>query len=81
MKSIILDDNKWDMLLEKLLDDYPTSSIVIREKMKQKLGFTRRYHLVIIKDEYGTQYKREVHLDFYDDKKRTMFELKYCDYI
>lgn len=79
MKAIILTDNKWDKLLEKLIDDYQPS-IAIREKMRKKLGFTRRYH-TIIKDEYGTSYKREVHLDFYDDKKLTMFELKYSDYI
>lgn len=80
MKAIILTDYKWDRLLQKLIDDYQTS-IAIREQMKKKLGFTRRYHTTLLKDERGAQYKREVHLDFYDDKKLTMFELKYSDYI
>jgi len=52
--------------------------LLIREKMKKVLGFTsRRHHYFNQEDDYV----EEIHLDFYDEPKRTMFLLKYSEFL
>lgn len=46
--------------------------------MRKTLGFVSRDHLVWTE---GKGYKNEVHLDFYDEPKKTMFALKYSEFI
>jgi hypothetical protein len=43
------------------------------------LGFTPREHTYFDADD--AEFYEEVHLDFYDEPKRTMFLLKYSDLI
>lgn len=88
MKAIKINTDKWNLLCEKLKEDYPPSYLLIRSKMRETLGFTVREHKSYEKVESNgfatTSFVRqlvEIHLDFYDDKKRTMFLLKYGDYI
>lgn len=88
-KPVVLSKAKWYQLRDKLSQDYPRSVIMVRWKMKEVLGFTERVHeewidrLVDNKDMgYGTAYRvTTMHLDFYDEKKRTMFMLKYSEYL
>jgi hypothetical protein len=57
--------------------------------MKEILGFTSRTHEewidqeVDVKDiRYNTKYCiKTIHLDFYNEPKRTMFLLKYSEYL
>lgn len=44
MKHIIITTAKWKTLLKELHNDYPTSVLAIRSKMKNVLGFTPREH-------------------------------------
>jgi hypothetical protein len=102
-KPIVLTLDEWRAIRSKLHKKYPPSYF-IREKMKDKLGFTVREHnrwhpnlkyesdmvkytelqnsydeldrLISLPPERGS-YSREIHLDFYDEKKRTMFILTY----
>lgn len=69
----------WDSLRDRLRRDYPQSVVLIREKMKKVLGFTPREHNYFDADDDA--YYEEVHLDFYDEQKRTMFLLKYSEFL
>ena len=78
-RSIILSEHTWGKLYTQLARDNPHSVILIREKMKKVLGFTsRRHHYFNQEDDY---YVEEIHLDFYDEPKRTMFLLKYSEFL
>ena len=74
---------QWNTLREKMLEDYPPSVTLIRSKMKSKLGFTNREY----RDwddsvgKCGDWRKYCVMLDFYSEKKRTFFIMKYSDYL
>jgi hypothetical protein len=79
----------WGAIRQAIADEYPPSVLLFREKMKSVLGFTSREHEewfdldVNIRDvSYGTRYcVISMHLDFYNEPKRTMFLLKYGDFM
>lgn len=58
--------------------------MLIREKMKVVLGFVVRKHREWIPekgyDGYGN-WEETIKLDFYDESKRTMFLLKYSEFL
>lgn len=82
-KPIEISYIQWEKLYKQLRKDYARSVLLIRERMKSKLGFTVREY----KDwdnsigKYGGWRKNCVMLDFYSEKKRSFFILKYADYI
>lgn len=90
-KSIKLSEPDWKTLQIRLEKDYPKSVLLIRTKMRKVLGFVpreheewlRHYHEASQEDKrignYG--YKKTIHLDFYDDVRKTMFVLKYSEYL
>ena len=88
-KAIILSVEQWKEIRSSITKTYPKSVWLIRNDMKETLGFTVRYHEEWIDRNvesrdmgYGTKYRVEtIHLDFYNDPKRTMFLLKYSDII
>ena len=69
----------WTKLEEKLRDDYPRSVSLIRGKMKKVLGFTPREYKSYSPD--TGYYRTCVMLDFFSEKKRTFFIMKYGDYL
>lgn len=85
-KSVSLSVSQWEKLLKQLKKDYsaaPLSTLLIRDRMKEKLGFVPRHH------EYWqdagvdqfAQYHHKMFLDFYDEQKKTMFLLRYSDFM
>ena len=80
-KPIILTFKSWDTIRKALADDYPSSVLLIRNRMKEVLGFTVREYQAWRED--GSSWGRvsDIRLDFYDEPKRTMFLLKYSDII
>ena len=76
---------QWARLHTKLVQDYPTSSILLRYKMKEDIGCTVRRHKEFkpVEDSIPRHgyYFEWIFLDFYDDVKETFFSLKYADYI
>lgn len=82
-KPIEITHHQWDKLLEQLKKDYKPSTFLIRERMKDKLGFTPRKHQDWDNSigRYGGWRKNCTMLDFYSEKKRTWFIMKYSDYI
>lgn len=86
-----MSEESWAKLQKKLAQDYHSSVLLIREKMKVVLGFTVRRHREWIyvdpnpmSKSYsfsGKNLKTTICLDFYNEPKRTMFLLKYSEYL
>jgi hypothetical protein len=88
-KSIVLSEAQWLKIYNQIARDYPPSVLLIRDRMKSVLGFTSRTHEEWIERKvdprdvgYRTKYCiKTIHLDFYNEPKRTMFLLKYSEYL
>jgi hypothetical protein len=88
-KPVVLSEKSWAKIYNNIAQNYPPSVLLIRDKMKSVLGFTSRTHeewidsKVDINDvSYGTKWRIiTIHLDFYSEPKRTMFLLKYSEYL
>lgn len=87
MKPLKITEQSWTKVYNQLSKEYPPSYLLIREKMKVKLGFVFRRHErweKYIDPQYGNERSKhieELFLDFYDEKQRTMFLLKYGDFL
>jgi hypothetical protein len=89
MKAVVLTNDQWKEVHEKIKKDYPPSVWLSREKMRRTLGFTPREHeswlgyydSASIEDRKASRHGRQIsiHLDFFTDSQRTMFLLKYGD--
>lgn len=77
IKSIRMRPSTWNRLRERLDRDYPRSTMIIRYKMKQDLGFLVREHT----EWRDLQPRVVVYLDFYNELQQTMFLLKYSEYL
>jgi hypothetical protein len=78
MKPIVLSEQNWAKLRFHLMETQPKSVMLTRWKMREVLGFTDRVH----HEFYSTTgHKTVICLDFYDEAKKTMFLLKYTDWI
>jgi len=87
-KPVILTEKQWAEIYNLIAKNYPHSVLLIRNKMKEVLGFTVRTHTKWIKYDgedhecLPRHYSNEqIHLDFYNEPKRTMFLLRYSDII
>lgn len=82
-KPIEISHSQWDKLSKQLYKDYPRSVMLIRERMKSKLGFVVREYKDWSNEigKYGGWRKNCIMLDFYSEKKRSFFILKYADYV
>lgn len=80
-KPIVLTHRQWDKLKTRLTNDYSPSVMMISWRMKEKLGFTVREYQAW--REVGSKWNAtsDIRLDFYDEPKRTMFLLKYSEYL
>jgi len=80
MKSLKLSLADWDDIQTKLRNDYPPSVTLIRSKMKRVLGFTVREHREYVPKMDGGYHNTTIYLDFYQEKYKSLFLLKYGDY-
>jgi len=81
MKALVLSLNEWHVVYQQIAKHHPRSVCMIRSKMKKVLGFTVREHKEWVPKMDGGYSDHQIHLDFYDEAKRTMFLLKYGDFI
>jgi hypothetical protein len=70
--------NQWHKLRNRLTTDYSPSIMMLSYRMKDKLGFTVREHRDWT-EKVG--YTTDIRLDFYSEPKRTMFILKYSEFL
>jgi hypothetical protein len=83
IKTIVLTQDQWNQLYDQFKKDLPLSVILIRDKMKNYLGCTIREHEEwepVNNDYYGSRVVT-TRLDFFDEKKKVMFLLKYSEFI
>lgn len=78
MKALVLSQDEWQSIRQEIDKNHPRSVTMVRWKMREVLGFTPREHKEW--DHYAG-FKSTVHLDFYNESQRTMFLLKYGDWI
>lgn len=82
-RPVILNPTAWRKIRDNLKTRHPSSYLLIRSKMRERLGFTVREHRAWVNgrsDQEG-YYQDQVHLDFYDERKRSLFLLTYGDQI
>lgn len=87
-KPVILTETQWAKVYDIIAKTYPHSVLLIRDRMKEVLGFTVRRHTEWIRydgedHEFVPRhlYGEQIHLDFYNEPKRTMFLLRFSDII
>ena len=87
-KSIVLTETQWAEIYNLIAKNYPPSVLLIRDRMKEVLGFTVRRHREWVRydgwdHDYVPRhlYVEKIHLDFYNEPKRTMFLLRFSDII
>ena len=81
MKPIVLSKDKWLTLRKEIDRTHPRSVTMVRWKMREVLGFTVREHKEWRKDYVELTPITTIHLDLFDESKRTFFLLKYGDWI
>jgi hypothetical protein len=96
IESVLITTKQWISLEAKLKEDYKLSTVIIREKMKRVLGvLPREYDSPYLYDYRNAGFDKTVlnanwdntpkekmmYLDFFDKHKKTMFMLKYSEYI
>lgn len=78
-KPITMSEAQWEHLRAQLTKDHKPSVMLLSYRTKEVLGFTVRTHVWY--DEPTRRYKDCVCLDFYNEPKRTMFLLRYSEYL
>ena len=73
----------WSDVYTKILQDYGMG-MAVRTRLRRELGFTYRNHQQWIPfDKSGDRVRHycedQVHLDFYDEKAQSWFQLKYLN--
>lgn len=77
MSTIRLSPNQWKKIREDLQQTTPTSVFMLRDKMKRVLGFVVREHSEWLQGSH----QFTICLDFYSERKYTMFLLKYSEFL
>ena len=82
MKALVITLNEWHKIVQQIAKHHPKSVWMVRSKMRKVLGFTTREHTEWVEDgDISSGFKKRIHLDFYNEQQRTMFLLKYGDWI
>lgn len=81
MRAVQLTVDQWKRIRKELYKEHPKTVFMLRNKMKNILGFTVREHKALVPKMDGGYYELEIHLDFYSERKRTMFLLKFSEIV
>jgi len=81
MSTIKISTDTWKLIRADLQTQYPKTVFMLRDKMKQVLGFTVREHNEWVIKPDGGYGDHSIRLDFYSEKKYTMFLLKYSEFL
>jgi hypothetical protein len=84
-QTIVLSLDTWHKIYQSIAHEYPHSVLLIRSQMRKVLGFTSRRHREYVVEHTASYtekcWKEYIVLDFYSDKKRTWFLMKYSEII
>jgi len=83
-KATKLSHKQWARLKTRLTNDYSPSVMTMRGRMRDVLGFTPRVYTFWSNRGTGSVkpiQMTEIHLDWFNEPKRTMFLLKYGEYL
>jgi hypothetical protein len=81
MPTLILTTDQWQRIRTDLHTEHPKSVFMLTHKMRLVLGFTARNHSEWIPKLDGGYSEQSIRLDFYNERKYTMFILKYSEYL
>ncbi len=94
MSTVKLTPEQWKTIRSLLHEEHPRTVFMLRNKMKQVLGFTVREHSCWVDAEriedfhngqegwyMGKKHEFQIHLDFYNERKYTMFLMKFSEHI
>jgi hypothetical protein len=81
MSTIKLTVRQWQDIRTDLHTEHPKSVFMLKHKMRSVLGFTVRGHEGWIPKPDGGYSEYSIRLDFYNERKYTMFLLKYSEVI
>jgi hypothetical protein len=81
MKPVVLSVSQWQAIRAELQTEHPRTVFMLRDKMKRVLGFTVREHNDWIPKLDGGYTEHSIRLDFYSERKYTMFLLKFSEYM
>lgn len=81
MKPVVLSVSQWQTIRAELQTEHPRTVFMLRDKMKRVLGFTVREHNEWVIKPDGGYGEHSIHLDFYSERKYTMFILKFSEYL
>ena len=76
--TLTLSVRRWQLLQERIIEDYGRATMLISWRLKANLGFTVREHRDYDVDGWQST---TIRLDFYDEQLQTMFLLRYGEYI
>ena len=85
MSTLKITPSKWRRIKEQLHEEHPKSVFMLRNRMKQVLGFTVRNYREYPDEgkKSGQQYwgrpEEGVYLDFWNDAQETFFSMKYLN--
>jgi hypothetical protein len=77
IKPIVITEKQWLSIKAVLKQENPLTTFMLRDRMKKCLGFTPRHHTHY--DSKKGYYISQVHLDFYSERKKTMFLIKFSE--
>jgi hypothetical protein len=81
MSTLKLTVKQWQVIRTDLHTDHPKSVFMLKHKMKSVLGFTVREHNEWVIKPDGGYGDYSIRLDFYNERKYTMFLLKFSEII
>lgn len=81
MSTLKLTVSQWQQIRADLHTEYPKSVFMLKGKMRSVLGFTVREHTEWVIKPDGGYGDHSIRLDFYNERKYTMFLLKYSEYL
>lgn len=81
MPTLKLTTDQWQRIRTDLHTEHPKSVFMLTHKMRLVLGFTARNHSEWIPKPDGGYSEQSIRLDFYNERKYTMFILKYSEYL
>ena len=81
MSTLKLTVSQWKQIRMQLKEEHPTSVFMLRERMRIVLGFTVREHNEWVDKPDGGYGEYSIRLDFYNERKYTMFLLKFSEII